>query len=505
MSEVPGIELGVAAVSPAATPGWVRAGSRGWNRWDLVEAALAVAAFAVLCVVILRTATFMPEPDDFAYQASIVAMTDGHFLTLSAAQAHALASQLNGMGSGRPGAPEGLVQWVQLANGRWISEKDPGFPFLAVVFQWLGIIRWDELFYGAIACVGLFAGARRWLGRFGGAAAVGLYCSSGAALLWGWRDYMPTFTDASLIAAGTGTLLWSVLAVEASARRRTIVGLAGFVSLEAAAFTRYTDVVVLGCAVIAVVVAWRLRAARLPGRALWWWLGSVVVFGAGVAVFDQLVYGGPLKSGYRPGEIQFSLTAIRPNLRYMPAHLMQAMPALVLGLAALAWIIGRRVWLLRDAAGRAGGLVAARRDLAVGLALFASWFAVWGLYSAYTWTTAPFGTTLQVARFYVPALGAIALLGAWLVTRVPRRESLPAVTALVTAIAVTVMFVFGVRAFHEMVASRLGGVVVKAHACVGPAAHPSPGGPRGPIRCTNITGRRVRAPGPPGSLGKTGG
>ena len=100
----------------------------------------------------------------------------------------------------------------------------------------------------------------------------------------------------------------------------------------------------------------------------------------------------------------------------MPAHLMQAMPMLVLGLIALAWIIVR--WLvLRQADGEAGAV--ARRDLSVGAALAASWFAIWGLYSAYTWTTDPTSVTIQVVRFYVPALGAIALLGAWLVTRIP--------------------------------------------------------------------------------------
>jgi hypothetical protein len=295
-------------LTPPGSAGTAEPGSSGVHRparfssltrWDLVEAALAVAAFVVLCIVILRTAPFMPEPDDFAYQASIVAMTDGHFLTLSAAQAHELSRQLaGGPRPGGPGLPP-LVQWVQLSSGRWISEKDPGFPFLAVLFQALGIIRWDQLFYGAIACAGLYAGARRWLGRFGGAAAVGLYCSSGAALLWGWRDYMPTFSDASLIAAGTGALVWSLLAIEASARRRTIAGLAGFVALEVATFTRYTGIVVLGCAVIAVLVAGRLRAVRLPHGAPRWWLGSVAVFGAGVGTFDDLVYGGPLTSGYR--------------------------------------------------------------------------------------------------------------------------------------------------------------------------------------------------------------
>ena len=143
---------------------------------------------------------------------------------------------------------------MQLPGGRYISEKDPGYPFLAAPFEALGIIRWAPLFYGALACIGLFIGARRWLGRFGGAAAVGLYCSSGAALAFAWRDYMPTFTDASLVAAGSGALVWAMLATEASTQRRTWTGLAGFVAIELATFVRYTNVVILGCAVVAVMV-----------------------------------------------------------------------------------------------------------------------------------------------------------------------------------------------------------------------------------------------------------
>ena len=53
---------------------------------------------------------------------------------------------------------------------------------------------------------------------------------------------------------------------------------------------------------------------------------------------------------------------------------------LVLGLIAVAWIIVR--WLvLRRVGGQVGAV--ARRDLWVGLAVSASWFAIWGLYSAY--------------------------------------------------------------------------------------------------------------------------
>jgi len=439
---------------PVAGQQVTSAASRRAGRWGApsrLEVVLAVAAFAVLCMAVLSVAPQLVEPDDYAYRGSILAMTQGHFLTLSTIQARALASQLAHVGSGqilgRPGGGSPSMawwQWVQLPGGRWISEKDPGYPFLAAPFQILGVIRLAPLFYGALGCLGLFAGARRWLGHFGGTAAVGLFCSSGAALLFAWRDYMPTFTDASLIAAGTGVLLWTVLAEEAPVRRRTWIGLLGFVAIEAAVFVRYTDVVVLGCAVAAVLAArWR-RAATVPRGALRWWLGSVALFAAGVAAFDDLVYGGPLTSGYRPGEVTFRLGAVVPNLRYMPAHLIVAMPMLVLALAGLAWIGGRwaRLWRADDEQGRV-----ARRDFAVGLALAGSWASVWALYATYTWTASPGLSTLQAVRFYVPALGAISLLGAWPVVRAGRRAPLAAVAS---AAALVALFGLGMWSFHTI-------------------------------------------------------
>src|SRR5438876_8564748 len=405
------------------------------------EAALAVAACAALSVVVLAVAPQTAEPDDGAYRASIVAMTEGHFLTLSTAQAETLARKLGD----NPAAPPN--QWVQLSDGRWISEKDPGYPFLAAPFEKLGIIRLAPLVYGLLACLGLFVGARRWLGRFGGLAAVGLYCSSGAALAFAWRDYMPTFTDASLIAAGTGAVLWAMLATEASSRRRSWAGLAGFAALELATFVRYTNIVILCCVAVAVIAACRRRKACLPLATLCSWLASVVVFGAAVALFNDLVYGGPLKTGYQPGEVTFALGAIGPNLRLMPAHLLRAMPMFVLGLIALAWIIFR--WLiLRRRGGEVGA--AARRDLWVGITLATSWLAIWGLYSAYTWTTDPTSVTVQVVRFHLPAIGAIALLGAWLVTRIPGR-AWP--SGLASAAVIAALFGVGVWSFYAMYAA----------------------------------------------------
>jgi hypothetical protein len=417
-----------------------------WAGRGRAEILVAVAAFAVLCVVALTVRTRFLFPDAIAYQASIIAMTQGHFLTLSSSQVHAVLEQM--VSYDRPPPPvslrfiTGYGQWVSLPGGRFISQKDPGYPFLAAPFQALGIIRLAPLFYGALGCLGLFAGARRWLGRFGGAAAVGLFCSSGAALVFAYSQYMPTFTDASLIAAGAGALLWAVLATEASPCRRTWTGLAGFVAIEAAVFCRYTNIVVLGCAVLVVLAAWRLPGTRLPAAALGWWLGSVAVFGAGVAVFDDLAYGGPLQTGYPRGLITFSPGAVLPNVRYLPARLIVAMPVLVLGLVTLAWITGR--WMRLRRAGAEPAAVA-RRDLAAGLALAAAWFSVWGLYAAYTWTTtfhlsgALF--TVDDVRFYVDPIGPIALLAAWLVTRLPRRTPLAPLTS---AAVVAVMFGLGV-------------------------------------------------------------
>ena len=175
-----------------------------------------------------------------------------------------------------------------------------------------------------------------------------------------------------------------------------------------------------------------------------WWLASAALFAVGIAVFDDLVYGGPLKSGYQPGEVTFSLGAIRPNLRLIPPHLMQAMPMLVLALIALAWIVVRRLIVRGESGGEA------RRDLWVAIGLAASWFAIWGLYATYTWTTDPTNGSVSDVRFYVPALGPIALLGAWLVTRLPRRAWLAGGTS--TAV-VTVLFGLGVWSFYAMYAA----------------------------------------------------
>jgi hypothetical protein len=413
------------------------------RRFPTAEVAIAVGTFALFCVAVLTKATKLLEPDDAAYQASIVALIHGH-ITLSTAQYDALSAQLSAHGG------MGIAQWVHLPDGRWISEKNPGYPFFAAPFQWLGILRAAPLLAGALASTSLFVAGRRWLGKWGGTWAVILFLFSGAALAFAWRPTMPSFTDAALVATGAGALLWTFLADDASPRRRTVVGLLGFLSLEAAVFIRYTDVVMLLVAVVAVVLTF--RRARIPARSLIWWFGSLALFAGVVMVFDQIFYGGAFKTGYGPGEITFSFGAIIPNLKLMPSYLVKAIPALLLGFAALVWM-AVRVLRNRSKATNPTSLSMHRRDGVVGLVLAAGWLGLWGLYSAYTWTaqTGPrsgAGGAIHIIRFYLPAIGLIALLGAWLLTQLPKW--LPVAVVIVVAI-------LGFSSFRSLTAAGAAG------------------------------------------------
>jgi len=456
------------------------AGTSRSPRFGWGEIPVAILAFAAMCVAVLLRSPQLLEPDDYAYRASIVALTQGHLLTLTNVQYQELLKQLSS------GGGMGIAQWVHTAAGTWISEKNPGYPFLAAPFQALGILRVAPLFYGALGAVGLFFGARRWLGRWGGQWAVVLFCSSGAALAFAWRATMPTFTDASLIAAGAGALLWTMLATERTVHRRVVVGLLGFVAIEAAVLVRYTNVAILAVAVLAVLLV--LRRAKLPLRAAGWWLGSVALMVVGVLAFDQLAYGSALKTGYSSGEITFSLASVIPNLQHMPAQLVTAMPMLVLALGAVGWMAVRAVRSRRPGVDPDRRL-SYRRDAAVAAALAAGWIGIWGLYAAYDWTartgSMP-GGGIHVIRFYLPALGLISLLAAWLLAHLPR---------WLPIVALAVLIGLGARSYPDLVA---GGGFGGAGGPGGFGRHGFPGGPPPGVGGSGFPG------GPPPGVGGSG-
>lgn len=410
------------------------------RRAPRAEILVAIGGFVLFAIVVLTKATAMLEPDDFAYRASIAALSHGQIL-LTNAQYRALSRELAASGG------QGILQWHHMTSGRWISEKNPGYPFFAVLFYMIHALRLAPLFYGALAGVGLYAGARAWLGRWAGTYAVWLYFFSGAALVFAWRATMASFTDASLIAAGFGALLWVACRPEASPRRRLLVGLGAFLALEGAVFVRYTNVVELAVAVLAVLVLGRRVA--LSWRTIVVWLTSVVLFGAGVLAFDAWAYGSATSTGYSAGEITFSLSSFWPNLKGMPGRLTTSMPMWLLAAAALVWI-GVRLARSRQ---RPDRRPAARRDALVAAVLAAGWLGMWILYLNYSWTASMVsggpggggGGTVHVIRFYIPVLGLIALLGTWLVARAPKWAAWSVIGVLVVA---------ALLSFHSMASGQ---------------------------------------------------
>ena len=407
------------------------------------EIVVAVLIFVAFCGIVLAKSPALLEPDDYAYRASIHALAHGD-VTLTAAQYQALAKELGGSastlpttqptagpggfgGSGGPGGPggpggmggQGIMQWVKLADGSYISEKNPGYPFLALPFQMVGALRLAPLFYGGLACLALFAGLRRWAGRWAGTWAVALFCASSAAAAFAWRATMPTFTDASLIAAGVGALLFAFLAGDRSTRSRMIVGLLGFIAIEAAVAVRYTNIVFLIVAVAAALLF--VKKVRLPWSTVLWWLGSVALFSLVMMWWNYRYYGHPLSTGYSSGEITFSLDAIVPNLTHMPVRLVKSMPLILLAVAALGWMV---VQFARRGAFDTVARVRAGRDVVIGAVLASGWLGLWALYFAYDWTVRMAGDdqggSIHTIRFYMPALGVIAALGAWLLVQLPR-------------------------------------------------------------------------------------
>lgn len=415
------------AMSETPTPLHVTIHTPWWRRPEILVSLLGFLGF---CVLVLVRATQLLEPDDYAYRASITALSQGHIL-LTNAQYALLNKQLAATGG------QGISQWHHLASGRWISEKNPGYPFYAVLFYLVHLLRLTPLFYGALACVGLYHGAKAWLGSWAGAVAVWTYCFSGAALTFAWRDTMPSFTDASLMAAGFGGLLWVFLSTGHSSRRRNLMGLASFVSIESAVFIRYTNIIELIVAVVAVLLLRRL--GMLSWRTVLGWMASVVVTGIVILGFNTWAYGSATSTGYSAGEITFSVHSLWPNLHIMPSNLASSMPLFIVALIGLLWIAVR---FLRDRVRHVSDRTRTQRDGLVALVLGAGWLGLWFLYLNYTWTAqmggghgsgAMGGQTVHLIRFYLPALGLIALLATWCIMQLPRWTKTLPVLALVVA------------------------------------------------------------------------
>lgn len=138
---------------------------------------MALACIVFACALALVPHYKLRQPDPYAYRASIAALLDGR-LALDAAQYRQLSADLSKVDDGW-NSGIGILQWTQTPAGGWVSEKNPGYLFLVAPFAALGLTRLAPILFFLIGCAGLWLAGRRWLGDWGGAFAVVLFCSSG--------------------------------------------------------------------------------------------------------------------------------------------------------------------------------------------------------------------------------------------------------------------------------------------------------------------------------------
>lgn len=408
------------------------------------------------------------EPDDYSYRAQAAALRDGH-LTLSKSQYQQLDEKLRAhedraspsTNASGPGAAlvtaDGIVQWVEQPDGRFISEKNPGWSFIAAGFEAVGLLRIVNALFLAVAAAAVWIATRRWIGPWAATLAVVLLAWSPFTLVFSTRVWMPTYAGAMLVATGLALAVWVLVASDRTDRARTLGLLGSVAALSIATWMRYTDVLVLASlGLVMVVAAWKGRGISLR-RTLACGLVGVFTLG-GIAWFNSAHYGSVHATGYEltqadrvvrgagepalggvpgsPGanppvgteqtrsksggplrtDVSFSLSAIADNLAGMPLRLAFALPQSAMALVALVCVVLGGWWRNR------------RHDadmLALAL-LAASWAAPWLLYAAYDWTARQAGSGVggwvHTTRFYASAVGPIALLFTWALWRAPREQ-----------------------------------------------------------------------------------
>jgi hypothetical protein len=367
---------------------------------DLGRETLAtITAWALFCVTLSTKTPILFEADDYAYRASIIALKNG-LIVLSQTQYTHLNSLLKGRGV------VGIYQWTHLTNGNWISQKNPGFPFLAEPFYLIGNLRLLPAFYALLAVLGIFLGARKWLGSGGGFVASVCFLFTGASLTYGYRVTMPTFTEACLIGCGLGLLIWSSLA-ESSSQSKNIVSCVAFALLGCAVFSRYTNAVIyVGVLVVLLVVSNKFGFSR---RAVVNWLAITGLLAIGILEFNHRFYGGWLNTGYSGQKFSTSLANYPENVTQIPIFLVEAMPVVLIAIWAGIHIFRRSKRRLMAPSATVDN------DRMFAILLVVSTALLWALYFGYNRTAVTLYSTaaIHVVRFYVPALAPLALLAAW--------------------------------------------------------------------------------------------
>jgi hypothetical protein len=409
-----------------------------------LAAGVTVALALLLALKTPYSLRQLPMPDPWAYRFAVENFAQGKWVVTDreAAEGRKQARLEGGH----------LTQYVQMAPDRWVLEKAPGYPLLAVPFQWVGMPRLANVALALLAALALYVALAAWRDEFVALLGVTVFSWSPISVAATHYAHMDTFASGALLVIGGALSLW----YDAQAEQRSIAPLMLFAAGLAsgwAVLVRLPSVLLLGLIVLYLALSVR-RRRESAGRSVWLHLGA---FGLGcalalavlaiynLAVFDRLFDTGYRLTPYRSflvwGTAETGATArslgwltVGPVVTIASAVVEQitlGIKPLILGWPLLPLVLVESFLALRDRQARS----------------FTWWTILWLLVAFLSYAgfaglskelTFPFRRTwgfFMIDRYVFPAALPITLLATSLLARLPRRLATVFALAFVAASA----------------------------------------------------------------------
>jgi hypothetical protein len=351
-----------------------------------------------------------------------------------------------------------LMQYVKIAANKWALEKAPGYVFYEVPFEWLGIPRWGNVLLAAGMVIVVYLLLKRIRDEM--AACIGsllvLFAPIGLIMLN--RAYMDTFASLAFLAMGGG--LYFLYFLERERWRRVKGGIVLFIAFLLISWSVVTRQSNLPVAIIFALHYAVIRIISFCKGDRAWLRPEIpaVILGVGLPMaalllYNNAVFGSPLDYGYKhtmfpvkfayeylgqlnAGGQSMPLKIISDNLKTVPLALLQGFPLLVIGVPSLIVALWQK--FSRQRSSPPGLWAGLREELPWGtLLVLAGWFlSVFMLYMMYEFT-AEFlkngASYFRYARYYLPGLFPLAMVCALVITRLPRKFSLPLMVIVLAA------------------------------------------------------------------------
>ncbi|CAG0927458.1 hypothetical protein TFLX_00473 [Thermoflexales bacterium] len=254
-----------------------------------VLAGLAVVLSIVLAAR-LPQQRLMRAPDPWAYKFAIQNLAQGRW-TISDQEMSAGRMQTRLQGGQ-------LTQYVLVSPHRWALEKGPGFPLLAIPFQWLGLAHLTNAALVVIAALLLYILIARQYSEPLAAAVMVLFSLAPMSWLALSTVWMDTFASGAVLVIGGSCYGLYLYSINQDRPRAVLAFFAGLM-LGWSVLVRLSNLpIALLCGLHLLWHTWRRPHTRSTLRGLLTFLVGMALALSALIIYNQTVFGNPLSVGY---------------------------------------------------------------------------------------------------------------------------------------------------------------------------------------------------------------